>query len=797
MLELVEGPTLADRIAHGAMPIDDALPIAKQIAEALEAAHEAGVIHRDLKPANIKVREDGTVKVLDFGLAKAFQPEAGDASASMSPTISLTAAATQMGIVIGTAAYMAPEQAKGRPVDKRADVWAFGAVLFEMLTGARVFAGRDVSDTLAYVLTREIDWTPLPAATPPTIRRVLRRCLERDPKRRLRDIGDARLDIEEPPSEPVSSNSDQPPVTRWRAIAATGVASAAAAAALVLAISSTPTAPAQPTRFTIRTPSDQPLNEFAPVALSPDGRRLAFVAGLGEDQTRLYLHDLDSFEARAVDDAAGGYAPFFSPDGESVGFQFGFVGGLSSVRVTGGAPTTLVGDIVGYGATWGTDGTLVLTGNWGQPLRIRDPDTGELSELAPVDTEGGEGAHLWPQMLPGDRRAIFTIWTGASWDEALIAVVDLETGARTIIMRDGTYGRYAASGHLVFWRGGTLMAAPFDLATATVTGPSVSVVDGVRLVVGSGSADFAISETGTLAYVAGRQDSFAESFVTDRSGQVLLRLDASDAVGQPAFSPDARRIALTLFQQGTYGVGVFDLERELLTPIALGRDNLHATWTPDGQQVTYLSNADGDYNHYLAPFDGSRSGVAIFPEDHGQCCWPAGWFPDGEHLVYTSDDAGLDVWIRSGDQAPAPLIQSPANEAGAVFSPDGRFLAYQSDESGQNEVWVRPFPNVELRRWQISEAGGRRPRWSRGGAEIVYVTDNGVMRVPISDGPQPDTLTVGRATLLFELAGIREFDVSADGERLAFERLPLETASREIRVVLNWFEELKRLVPID
>ena len=527
-----------------------------------------------------------TVKVLDFGLAKAFQPDASNPNVSVSPTISLTAAATELGMIVGTAAYMAPEQASGKVVDKRADVWAFGVVLYEMLTGQRLFSGEDVSHTLAFILTKDVDWSALPTHVPDTLRRVLRRCLERDPRQRMRDIGDARLEIleiDEPTDEAPSSVPDKRRPAPWAAIVGTAVVSATVVGAGMLALRPPSTAPGPATRFTIRTQSEEPLGQAAPLAISPDGRQVVYEAGgLG---TRLFLHDLEGFEARVLEDSEAPQRPFFSADGAQVGFNSA-AGLLRALPVAGGATTSLGGvDVVNMGASWDVDGTLVLSSSWGRPLRILRPGS-EIVELTRVDTEDGEGSHVWPQILPGGQDALFTIWTGASWDEARIAAVDLDTGDHRIVWRGGTFGRYVASGHLLFWRANALWAASFDATTATVTGEPVRVIDGVRLANGQGAAHFAVSETGTLVYVPGRQDSFAESYITDRSGQVLLRLDRDTAVGDPVFSPEGRRVALTVYNQGTYDVAVFDLERQFLTRIASGRDNLRPSWTPDGRRVS-------------------------------------------------------------------------------------------------------------------------------------------------------------------------------------------------------------------
>ena len=427
----------------------------------------------------------------------------------------MTAAATQMGVILGTAAYMSPEQARGKPVDKRADVWAFGVILLEMLTGRPSFAGNTVSDTLAFVLTKDPAWSALPANTPVSIRRLLRRCLDKDQTRRLGYIGDARLEIDEPPDEPGASVPEARQPRPWVAIIVAGVLSAVVAGAVALGLRPTPPTP-EAVRFTIRTQSDEPLGQTAPLAISPDGRQVVY--GAGASGTRLFLHDLEGFEARVLEDSEDARAPFFSADGARVGFAL-FGRSLRALPVAAGAATSLGGvDLVEYGASWDVDGTLVLSSSWGRPLRILRPGGSEGVDLTRVDSEAGEGSHLWPQILPGGQYALFTIWTGASWDEARIAAVDLDSGDHHVVWSGGVFGRYVASGHLLFWRANALWAASFDATTVTVTGEPVRVIDGVRLDNGSGAAHFAVSETGTLVYVTGRRDSFAESYITGPVG---------------------------------------------------------------------------------------------------------------------------------------------------------------------------------------------------------------------------------------------------------------------------------------
>jgi serine/threonine-protein kinase len=449
------------------------------------------------------------------------------------------------------------------------------------------------------------------------------------------------------------------------------------------------------------------------------------------------------------------------------------------------------------GADWGEDHTLVFVERWGGPLRVLRPGAAAV-DLTRVDVAAKESAHIHPQVLPGNRGVLFTVWSGApTWDEAQIAVADLQTGRHTIVLRGGTSARYAASGHLVFWRGNALVAAPFDLERLTVTGEPVTVVPDVRLNNGPGSADFALSRTGTLAYVKGRVDTFAESFIVDRAGRHVVRLDETQSVGAPAFSPDGARVALTLFRGGAYGVGVYDLARRLLTPVALTGDNSDAAWTRDGDRVVFISNAAGGYSYYSAAADGSGTPEPLFSSEQGYGATAPAWSPDGRHMLYVKSGGktGYDIWdLPSGAQAePKALIATASNESNPVFSPDGRFIAYTTDESGRPEVYVRPFPDVNSRRWLLSS--GRAVRWSRDGTEILYLTPKGLMKVPVTPARGEAPPSFGQPSLTLPLEGINSFDLSPDGKTIAIERVPIEKAAREIHVVVNWHEELKRLVP--
>ena len=817
VMELVEGPTLADRIAQGAIPVDEALLIAKQIAEALEVAHAQGIIHRDLKPANIKVRPDGTVKVLDFGLAKALDPAAGtSADAAISPTISLHA--TQAGVILGTAAYMSPEQARGKVVDARADIWAFGCVLFEMLTARRPFSEDDVTDTIVAIVSKEPDWEALPPAAS-AFRPLLTRCLKKNPKQRLQAIGDARIAIEElfHGTSPEMSFAPAAATPSFRAgwMPVAGLAVGALIATLVMwpLTKPGPQPDVMTSRFEIVPPPAQALSIQAAdrnVAISRDGRHIVYRAG---PPTQLVVRTIDRVDARPLGGTAGARYPFFSPDGQWVGFFDGTA--LKKVPVTGGAVITICQSRIPRGASWGDDRTIVFaTQDTATGLLRVSAGGGEPTVLTTPDAANGERDHFHLSMLPNGRGILFTIAPVNPADPFQIAVLDLKTGSRKTLIRGGSLPEYVESGHLLYAVAGTLSAVRFDLARLEVQSDPMRVVGDVGAPDGV-AANYAISRQGTLVHVTAEGVDTPRSLVwVDRTGREMPIGAPLHIYSTPRLSPDGTRIAVTIRERQN-DIHVFDFERRTLMPLAAspGAES-RPIWSSDGQRIVFASARDGATNLYEQAADGSGAVTRLTNGPDPQV--PSWVSPDGSGILgseISPTTAGDVVWFPlkgRSNQSPASagssspverLVHSAAIDTFPELSPNGRYVAYQSNESGQDEVYVRPFPRVTDGVWQVSTGGGTRAAWAINGRELFYLDPmNALTAVPVqTSGATP---VFGNPAKLFDHTADgpyspRDYDVAADGRFLIVKRnISADRKPAAIVVVLNWHEELKQRVPI-
>jgi serine/threonine-protein kinase len=825
VMELVEGEDLAERLARGAIPIDEALPIALQIAEALEAAHEQGIIHRDLKPANIKVKPDGIVKVLDFGLAKALEPAGISGDVTASPTIT-SPAITQMGIILGTAAYMSPEQAKGRQADKRSDVWAFGAVLYEMLSGRRAFNGDDMTDTLAAVLRQDVDWTAIPATTPAGVRRLIARCLDRDPKRRLRDIGEARIVLSDPAAvataDAVGTAVLASPRPLWRRVVP-AVLSAVVAGALVGTawyFSVGPPAPGAVTRFSFTLPPGQIFTSVSSnrhmVALSPDGARIAYVAN-----NRLYLRSMSDLDAKAIQGTEGHRnvtEPAFSPDGRSIAFYAVADQTLKKTAVTGGAAVTICAADNPFGISWGADGILFGQGSKGI-MRV-SADGGRPAVIVAVKDD--EMA-LGPQMLPDGQHVLFTVATGTAadrWDKAQIVVQSLASRERKSLIAGGSDARYVQTGHIVYALGGRVFGVAFDAQRMEVKGNPVPLIEGVRRSTTSDAANFSVSSTGSLLYIVGptsTSDQISLGLI-DRNGLVEPLKLAPGPYASLRVSPDGSRIAVGTDDGKEAVIHVYDLSgTSALQRITFGGNNRFPIWSGDGSRLAFQSDRDGDQAIFWQSAAGGMAERLTKPE-RGESHAPESWRPETDTFLFTiTKGSDVSLWTFSmKDRKAMPFggVHSPL-PIDAVFSPDGRWVAYTSTRrdatgaptgSGWNTtIYVQPFPATGAQ-YQLATNQPGSPHgavWAPDGQELFYNPRAGAFEVVrVATAPRfafGNAVTLPRPFLLSPPDSRRPYDITPRGKFVGF--IPAgqtETGASiapQIQVVLNWFEELKQRVP--
>ncbi len=801
VMELVEGEDLSERIERGPISVDEAVPVALQIAEALEAAHEQGIVHRDLKPANIKLKSDGTVKVLDFGLAKAWDTQAGNAALSLSPT--LTQNATAAGVILGTAAYMSPEQAAGIAADRRADIWAFGVVLWEMLTGHRLFAGETVSHVLASVLKDEIDLDELPEATPPHVRKLIARCLQKKPRMRLQSIGDARIALQDPDEDAgtaVETETAAPSRSRLGWIAATVATGLAAAVfAVMWQLGDRTSEPV--IRAAIPAPPGtvfhlDPLNPGA-AALSPDGRMMVFTARDESGSFMLYLRGIDEGEAHALAGTDLGHYPFWSPDSQWIGFVAD--GKLRKIKATGGPALTICDAPDGKGGSWNADGVIVFAPESGTPLYRVAAVGGEATPITELDREVGDNSHRLPRFLPDGKHLLYYARSAAGDHNSVVRVIGLDEGGKgKDLVTSPASARYAA-GRLLFVRDGMLMAQPFDVDALELTGEAVPLAEDVVVRPLTGAGVFSATDNGVLLYMTGGEDAEDVLQFFDRQGRPMNGLGGDEAYyDQVSLSPDGKTAAVVVLDatQGTQDIWLVDLERGLRTRFTFDKaSDQYPVWSPDGESLVFASRRDGVRAMYRKSVGGTGDVELVYASDADML--PNSWSPDGRYIAFDQPgkDTGSDLWILDLEGGPSAEVfyQTAAEEGAASFSPDGRWIAYWSQESGRGEVYVTPFPGPG-RRWQISTDSGTWSQWRADGSELFFQEESGALMVAAVDG-RGETFKVGRVEQVMDLGSSSIsgplFSIAPDGQTILAGVSASGEQSPYLDLVVGWTEVLE------
>ena len=809
VLELVEGETLAQRLTRGPLPVAQALRIAREIADALDAAHEHGVVHRDLKPANIGLTRERTVKVLDFGLAKLVTAPAEQAADDALDGPKGALGDTRTGTVLGTPAYMSPEQARGDPTDKRTDIWSFGCVLFEMLTDRTAFQGGTSTEILTAILERDVDWDALPVTTPANVRRLIARCLDKDTKQRLRDIGDARIELAEALTANAAANT---PHLLARASRRTFWLLAAAAVVAVGAfgyqrlgrltsVSARPASVGAVGRFVEALGEGRQLGPAPSLAVSPDGRRIAYVAV--ENGTRsLYVRELDQISSQALAGTEGADQPFFSPDGQWIGFFA--QSKLKKVSVVGRAPVDICDALDPRGASWARDGSIIFAATASSALVRVSAAGGTPQPITSLDRSLNEASHRWPRLLPGDEAILFAAGPTVSargWNEAHVNVQSLKSGMRRLLAQHGTYPLFAPTGHLLFLQDGVAYAQRFDPVKLEVTGEARPLLERVPAGRGinGGARDLALSATGTLAYLPDVARAPDALVWVNRSGAeevVSFPLAAGSHPIGPRLSPNGRQLAVTVVGPTASEVWVYDIALATARPLTDGGRNLWPVWAPDGMRVAYGSSREGSTNVYLKSADGTSMEERLTSTLYTN--FPHSWSPDGKSLAVTGSGPHgrpvIEILPTEGQRQPRPFDESGVTSRHPAFSPNGRWVAYVSNSSGRNEVYVRAYPNPATQ-IPISKDGGEEPVWARSGRELFYRRGNTMMAVDVI--ATPHRLSAGVPKQLFSgsyaAGGTRAgYDVSTDAQKFILVRSSgaAVNASR-FSVVVNWLDDLE------
>ncbi len=783
ILELVEGETLDDRIARGPIPVKETLPLLHQLAEALEAAHGRGITHRDLKPPNIKITPEGRLKILDFGLAKSLVNRTTAIEASEHSTV--TRENTSAVVLLGTVPYMSPEQARGKTVDSRTDIWAFGCVVYESLTARRPFQGETISDTLSAILEKEPDWDALPAETPENLRKLLRRCLAKDPRQRVQHIGDVRLEIEEATANPtIAAVSSQPPPRTMKRLIwfALGFGIALAISVSLVNRPENPESSPVVMRSEITLQPAVALfddSHWGNIALSPDGATLVYAGELEPGKTQLQSRLVAGLDSRSLPGTEGGYAPFFSPDGEWIGFFS--EGKLRKTRMDGLPPVTLCDAPEAAMGTWSTDGSITfssLSGLWRLPVDVRVPEL-----LAKPDPAEGSTLYTYPQTLPGGNSLLFTKFVRGTSE---IAVLVSKTGDQRTLVEGARYANYLPTGHIVYHNADRkLVAIRFDVGTLSTQDSLVEVLDDAWVTRG-----FSFSRTGTLVYL---KDLTKSSLIwLNREGKTE-RVKEIELSMPPRSSPRGERLAISMGASGWgWDIWVYQPSRDVLTRLTFGGANWSPVWSPDGERIAYVAQSAKGSTLLSVDANGTSEPETLFSSE--RLLNPSSWSSDGR-LLWLEDysEAQWDIWLLevNAKGKPQPFLATAFNEFHPMISPDGSWLAYVSDESGANQVYIRAVSSSGGK-WQISTSIGDDPVWNSNGKELFFRIGNRWMSVEVETQPE---FRAGNPVLLFEGTYDQHYDVAPGGDQFILVESELTAAQSRIQIVTNWFEEIKRLAP--